>query len=382
MKMFNRHVTKLLSAYFNGELSPDQSGRVAKHLLACDHCRKEHDEIGLGVQLARQLPLASAPAEMWSEIEALLDNQSRKPIVGPRASRNLAFGWYRVAAFSAVMLVALSIGVLLVRRSHQGPPGESPEGAGGSRDVAGESWEVASLSGTIRIDQGHATSKGRLAVGGTLETDDSSTAKIDIAGIGEVEVGSNSRIRLLQTRSTEHRLALDHGRMQAKISAPPRLFFVDTPSAEAIDLGCAYTLEVDDLGRSLLHVTSGWVELVGHGREAYVPIGAMCQTRPGTGPGTPYFADATSAFTEALEKFDFESGGEEAFNALLSDSRARDTFTLWHLLSRVEGEQRSRVLGRMIKLVGLPKGVTRKGVMQLNQEMLDTWKDDLDTVWF
>jgi hypothetical protein len=170
--------------------------------------------------------------------------------------------------------------------------------------------------------------------------------------------------------------------MHAKISAPPRLFFVDTPSAEAIDLGCEYTLEVDDLGRSFLHVTSGWVELVGHGREAYVPIGAMCQTRPGTGPGTPYFADATSDFTEALEKFDFESVGEEAFNTVLSDSRPRDTFTLWHLLSRVEGEQRSRVLERMIKLVGLPKGVTRKGVMRLNQEMLDTWKDELDTVWF
>lgn len=375
MKMFNKHVTKLLSAYCNGELSPEQSRRVAEHLLACDRCRNEHGEIGLGVQLARQLPLASAPAEMWSEIEAQLDNQSRKPILRPQASRNLAFDWYRVAAFSAMLLIVSAIGVLLVRRSHEGPPGQPQE-------VAGESWEVASLSGTIRIDQGRATSKGRLAIGGTLETDGSSTAKINVAEIGEVEVDSNSRIRLVQTRPTEHRIALDHGRMHAKISAPPRLFFVDTPSAEAIDLGCAYTLEVDDLGRSFLHVTSGWVELVGHGRESYVPIGAMCQTRPGTGPGTPYFADATDAFAEALEKFDFENGGEDAFNAVLNDSRPRDTFTLWHLLSRVEGTERSRVLERMIKLVGLPTGVTRAGVMRLNQKMLDMWKDELDTVWF
>src|SRR5713226_2391815 len=178
MKMFNKHVTKLLSAYCNGELSPEQSHRVAEHLLACDRCRNEHDEIGLGVQLAKQLPLASAPAEMWSEIEALLDNQSRKPIFAPRASRDFAFGWYRVAAFSAVLLVALAIGVVLLRRSHDRPPDESGE-------VASESWEVASLSGTIRIDRGPATNKGRLAIGETLETDGSSRAKINVAEIGE-----------------------------------------------------------------------------------------------------------------------------------------------------------------------------------------------------
>lgn len=368
MKMFNKHVTKLLSAYCNGELSPGQSRPVSEHLLACDRCRNEHDEIRLGVQLATKLPLSPAPAEMWSNIEALLDNQSRKPILTPPASREFAFGWYRVAAFSALLLVALAIGLVVVRRSPDRPTGES--------------WEVASLSGKIRIERRRATDKGRLAIGETLETDGSSRAIINVPAIGEVEVDSNSRIRLVQTRSTEHRLALDLGRIHAQISAPPRLFFVDTPSAVAIDLGCAYTLEVDDSGRGLLHVTLGSVALVRNGREVYVPRYAMCETRPGIGPGTPYFEDAGDAFVQALEKFDFEDGGDEAFSAVLNDSRPRDTFTLWHLLSQVEGERRSRVLERMIKLVGLPTGVTRAGVMRLSRKMLDSWKDELDTVWF
>ena len=381
-KMFNKHVAKLLSAYCNGELSPEQSRRVAEHLLACDRCRNEHDEIELGVQLARQLPTASAPVEMWSEIEVLLDNQLRKPALTRRNSREFAFGWYRVAAFSAMLLVVSAIGVLLVRRSHQGPQREPREVAGEPQEVAGESWEVASLSGRIRINGGRATEKGRLAIGESLETDGSTRAIINVAKIGEVEVDPNSLIRLVQTRSTEHRLALDHGRIHAQISAPPRLFFVDTPSAVAVDLGCAYTLEVDDSGRGLLHVTLGYVALVRNGREVFVPRYAMCQTRTGIGPGTPYFEDAPDTLVQALEKLDFENGGEEALNAVLNDSRQRDTFTLWHLLSRVEGVERSRVLERMIKLVGLPTGVTRAGVMRLNQKMLDTWKDELDTVWF
>jgi ferric-dicitrate binding protein FerR (iron transport regulator) len=368
MTMFTKHVIKQLSAYCNGELAADQSQRVREHLLACKRCRKEHDEIKLGVNLAQQLPLASAPAEMWSEIEALLDEPSRRPVFEPKAPRlAFAFSWYRVAAVSAVILVGVAIGLMVSWRSIYNVPRAS--------------WAVESV-GAVRIDGNKISDKGRLAVGETLETGASSVAKVTVSEIGEVELDPNSRIRLVQTGLAEHRISLERGLIRATISAPPRLFFVDTPAAEAIDLGCVYTLQVDDAGRSLLHVTLGWVALVRNGREVYVPRFAMCQARPGIGPGTPYFEDASETFVRALDEFDFENGGERPFNTLLAEARPRDTFTLWHLLSRVEGDQRVQVLNRMIELVGLPNGITREGTLQLDQNMLDAWKDEMDTVWF
>ena len=366
--MFTKHVVKQLSAYCNGELAADQSQRVREHLLACKRCRIEHEEIRLGVNLAQQLPLASAPAEMWSEIEALLDEPSRRPVFEPKAPRLVfAFSWYRVAAVSAVLLAAVAIGLIVSSRSiYNGPRA---------------SLEVDSV-GAVRIGGDKIGNKARLAVGETLETGDFAQAKVTVSEIGEVELDSNSKIRLVRTGQAEHRIALDHGRMRATISAPPRLFFVDTPAAEAIDLGCVYTLQVDDAGTSLLHVTLGWVALVRNGREVYVPRYAMCEARPGIGPGTPYFEDASETFVRALEEFDFENGGERPFNTVLAEARPRDTFTLWHMLSRVEGDQRVRVLNRMIELVGLPSGITREGTLRLDQETLDAWKDEMDTVWF
>lgn len=364
MKMFTKHVIKQLSAYCNGELPAREARGVREHLLACERCRKQHSDVKLGMQLAQQLPPATAPAEMWSEIEALLDERSPRPVFQPKAPR-LAFGfsWFRVAAATAVLLVAVTIGLMWFNYA------------------PGVKWPVES-SGSVRIDGNHISDKGSIAAGETLETDNSSRARITIGVIGEVELDPNSRIRLVQTRLTEHRLALDRGRMSAKITAPPRFFFVDTPSAVAIDLGCAYTFEVDDAGRSFLHVTSGWVELVGNGRESYVPIGAMCEARLGFGPGTPYFDDASEDFVRALEKFDFEGGSHSEFSTVLKESRERDTFTLWHLLSRVEGDRRVQVLNRMIELVGLPNGVTREGTLQLDPKTLEAWKDEMDTVWF
>lgn len=360
--MFNNHVIKKLSAYCHSELPAEEARRVGEHLLVCERCRREYDDIKLGVQLAEQLPLVEAPSELWSEIDALLDARSSKPAVQPKPVRSwFGFPDFAIAATSALVLIVAA--VTAVWWLNYGP---------------GVTWEVARY--IVGSDQVAATT--RLAAGELLETDGKSRALLNVGQIGTVELEPNSRIRLIETAVTEHRLALDRGKITAKIWAPPRLFFVNTPSGEAIDLGCAYTLEVDDAGRSFLHVTSGWVALVGGGHESYVPIGAMCETRPSIGPGTPYFDDASDSLREALAKFDFENGGEDALKIVLAESTDRDTFTLWHLLSRVDESQRAEVLEAMIALVGLPASVTREAVMQLDPKSLELWKEELDTVWF
>jgi FecR protein len=373
--MFTEHVIKELSAYCNGEMAGPQSRRVAEHLLKCNRCHKEYEGIRLGVRLAEQLPILSAPAEMWSDIEALLDAAPRSSVPGANAG-----GWWsnwkslEWAAVAALVLIACAGGLLIYRASH------TPSSTDGLPPCM--AWPVTNLAGTPRIDGHRITSIGCLEAGELLETDDASRVNVSIPQIGEVEIAPNSRIRLITTNQSEHRLALERGRLHAQITAPPRLFFVDTPSAEAIDLGCDYTLEVDDAGAGLLRVTLGWVMLVRDGREAYVPIGAMCETRPGVGPGTPLFEDASPSFRNALAQYDFENGGDAALHTVLAEARPRDTFTLWQLLQRVDEPTRALVMDRMIALVGQPRCITRKGIMQLDKAMLDCWKDELDLVWF
>ncbi len=174
--------------------------------------------------------------------------------------------------------------------------------------------------------------------------------------------------------------------MHATIWAPPKLFFVDTPSARATDLGCAYTLEVDDAGSGLLHVTVGWVQLDSVNRSAIVPAGASCETRQGAGPGTPYYVDASAEFRAALARLDFEqmdSGSRRAsLDTVLIQARERDALTLWHLLFRTTEDERKSVYDRLTSLVPPPEGVTREGVLRLDERMLDRWRDRLQLGWF
>jgi hypothetical protein len=365
--MFSTHVTKDISAYCHGELSNQESKQFAEHIISCAKCRAKFEEVKLGVKLAEQLPQLAAPDHLWRELEPLLDQQSD-------VQRGRSFSWQMKAA--AVVLVLLSGWAVWLVYSNR---------ADAIMMVNGKpAWRVKRLDGTPKIGAESISNNGELAVGEWLETDGKSRAQIAVSSIGSVEVDENTRIRLLETHPTEHRLELARGKMSAHIWAPPRLFFVNTPSAVAADLGCAYTLEVDDQGSSLLHVTSGWVALELQDRESVVPAGAACETRPGLGPGTPYFEDASQVFRDSLKLVDFDTdvnARSAALVSILDQARPRDTLTLWHLLARVDGEDRARVYDKMAALFPPPAGVTREGVLALNQQMLDAWREELERTW-
>ena len=362
--MFARHYRKHLSAYAHGEVAPDEAARVAAHLDACAACRTEFEEIKLGIRLAESLPSAVAPDHIWDGIEAALVRETAGE--RQRASRPQTFFSSRrrmvAAAFATVLLALVAGGVWLYVRAQR------------------PWWEVARVEGAPRVASGSIGDRGRLRVGEWLETDAASRAEIAVADIGQVEVEPNTRVRLVETRLTEHRLELERGTLHARFWAPPRLFFVNTPSAVAADLGCAYTLEVDDAGRGLLHVTSGYVALETEARSAIVPAGAACMTQPGAGPGTPFFEDAPEAFVESLAKLDLEND-PASLDAVLNGARPRDTLTLWHLLARVGHEDRARVYERLAALAPPPEGVTRDGIVGLDRAMLDAWKSNLEKDW-
>ena len=375
--MFSRHVTKDISAYCHGELSSEQSKQFAEHIILCTRCRTKYEEVKLGIKFAEQLPQLSAPEHLWRNVEHLLDKQT-ETAVGTTSLKRTAFWTWRVqmAAAAALLLIAAAGALWIYNRPTAVGPIQ-PDGPKGA-------WLVRRLDGTPRIGTETISHNGQLGIGDWLETDGNSRAQIAVGSIGNVDIDENTRVRLLANEPTEHRLELARGKMSARIWAPPRLFFVDTPSAVAADLGCAYTLEVDEHGGSILHVTSGWVALQLKDRESIVPAGAACETQPGIGPGTPYFVDSTQPFRDALKKIDFHDVGNSqttALSSMLDQARPRDTLTLWHLLPRVKGEDRARVYDKLAAFAPPPAGVTREGVLRLDQTMLDTWRQTLEQEW-
>lgn len=290
-----------------------------------------------------------------------------------------ASGWTPRFAAATVLLLALTVSGLLLRLA----PVELSNAP---------AWDVARLSGAPRVGNfslASDSSKAQLRVGQLMVTDNSSRASLNVAAVGEIYVDPDSRVRLVESGSNRSRLALELGTIHAAIWAPPGEFVVDTPSASAVDLGCAYTLHVNEDGSGTLRTTLGWVGFHKDGHDSFIPAGAMCTTRPVQGPGTPYFEDASEQLRGALHAFDFESlsaaDRQQALRMILAQARRRDAFTLWHLLFRVNDEERPLLYDRLASLMPPPAGVTREGTLALNSSIMDAWWNAFDlgdiSVW-
>ncbi|MGA3325353.1 MAG: FecR domain-containing protein [Terriglobia bacterium] len=293
-------------------------------------------------------------------------------MIGDRRWRFFPRWWGLFPALAtAATLAAIAGWILLV-------PGKGPAPA----MVSG--WDVSRVEGTPRIGPmaiSGKEGKTRLGVGQLLETDNQSRASLQADDTGRIEVEPSTRLRLLTMNAGLKRVALDRGTIHAYIWAPPGQFVVDTPSAVTVDLGCAYTLQVDDSGVGLVRTSLGWVGFKLNGHESFIPAGAACATRPKVGPGTPYFEDASVKFRAALTRFDFEDSTPQQragdLAIVLGEARQRDALTLWHLLARVDESQRALTYDHLAKLAPAPAGITREGILRLDQPMLDLWWNDL-----
>jgi ferric-dicitrate binding protein FerR (iron transport regulator) len=273
------------------------------------------------------LPLVEAPEEIWAAIEAARERPQR-------GIRRASFARMAIAATITIGLLAGVAYWVVAHRSRQ--------------------W---------------------------IETGPASRATLRIGDLGTVDVAPNSRLRVVPSATQVHRLELAYGGLYAKISAPPRLFFVETPAGTAVDLGCEYALNVDKNGYGVLGVTKGWVSFQWNKIESLVPAGASCRIFRGGGPGVPRFDDATAALKQALEELGTERAQGDTLQAILTAARVRDTLTLWHLLARVEPADRARVFDRIAALTPVPAGVSREKALLLDPETLMRWKEELAWTW-
>jgi hypothetical protein len=230
-------------------------------------------------------------------------------------------------------------------------------------------WNVATTEGTRLLT--------RLSKGESINTGPHSQARLNLNDVGEVELEPNTQLSVLAIRPDEQRLALHHGTIHALIWAPPGRFIVNTPSAQTVDLGCQYTLNVNTDGVGLVEVSVGWVAFEDKGRESFIPAAAACVTRPGKGPGIPYYEDASKELIDALHRFDADSD-QPAIAAILASARPRDAISLWHLLRRVQPVDRAQVYDRLSQFIAIPAGVTRDGVLAANPQMIDSLWNTFD----
>lgn len=266
-----------------------------------------------------------------------------------------------VACAAAAVLVLINVRTTRVTHACRGSAGFAFSGQGG--DVSCNGAHVAS---------------GVLPVGGQLDTGTNS-ASLTIANIGVADLGTHTRVRLERTDAQRHQLALDRGHMHAKVNAPPRLFAVSTPATSVVDLGCEYTIDIDDTGAGEISVRIGSVELAAPGGGLVVaPAGSRTTLLAGKRPGLPVGHSANPAVRAAVAAY--EHGDLTAIDALLAAAEDKDAITLI-ALAAVDDAHRATVLARLVELSPPPDAEITVDTAMRDPEKLAAWRTDIVDVY-
>jgi hypothetical protein len=319
---------------------------------------------------------AGEPEPEIARLEKLLaryrapEQALRLPPLRDLPVRDWKQNWFRPPVYAAAGLVAVIVLALAVVLMRPVAP------------VAETGMRFEAITGAPRLN-GTAAASGALQLGQRLETGAADAATVRVADIGWVQVGPGSVVSLLENREGRRRLRLEHGVLRAQIAAPPAVFVVETPSARAIDLGCAYTLTLSPAGEGEIQVTAGWVQMDFGYVQSLVPAGYAARVAPGpqmTGRiSPPYLQQTSPEFRDVLVAWWQQTARAEpvarkaALTQLLVRAEKRDALTLLNMFRRAEEDERGRIYDRLNALVPAPPEVTRAEVVAGTRNATGPW---------
>src|SRR6516225_5764672 len=135
---WGRHATDDLSAFSDGMIPAEESARVSEHLMHCNSCGKEYEEVRFGAALASRLGRASAPDGLWSSIERRWEEE-RTPfsLSAKQQPFWLAIRRQRMAAAAAALALGLGVAALTLTRFGPLRRANRPSGASTGTSVGG-----------------------------------------------------------------------------------------------------------------------------------------------------------------------------------------------------------------------------------------------------
>lgn len=240
----------------------------------------------------------------------------------------------------------------------------------------GENWEVTAVRGLPLINNEKVLTSADFDDGDILYTGSAGQTEINIPKAGKITASSNTIIkRLPKTYAVE----LKKGTISASITSTEKKFTIIIPGANVADYypGCVFKI-TSDTGYSLIEEITSWLKITGGGREVYLPSNYNCAVWESSGPGLPYFVNASSSFIDALQSFVFRRGTQAEISLIESIATEYDVVSIWHLFQIAPEEFRLPIFNLIDKFVPPPTGSSQQELLALNKDMLMLWLKDIE----
>ena len=233
-------------------------------------------------------------------------------------------------------------------------------------------WKVRTITGNVLIN-GQIRATERWEENESLVTDNLSKAVINVPKTGRIEVDENSFLILLKAKDNGNRIKFLKGSIRVINSNLQPNLTIEIDNSLIYDRGGTFQITIDDNSYTYLKVEYGYLEIEQKGRKFFIDEGYTCEVRPNTHPGVPYRVDAPDELKSEIRKLDYEGGGDESVQKIISMATESDMLTLLGLIPKSSESYRSVLFNKISAYYPPPSGVTLAGIVKLDPDMLEKW---------
>ena len=242
--------------------------------------------------------------------------------------------------------------------------------------TAANEWNVSLISGNPLINNEPIVKMTEFIPGDMMLTDDISSASIDIAEIGRINIFSSTSFGRLDDNNSGE---LHNGKLKVNTVEANDNLHIAIPGAiiENIDFDTGYSLEVDSKGNSLIVLERGWLQVNSGDDEIIFPEKYSLKIFGKGGVSLPYYSKSGLYFAALFEDYLFNGKKNITLDRIIESSTEKEAIILWNLLRMVKPDQRSSVYDKLYELVPHKDDIAKDDMLSLDQDKMQSWLDEI-----
>jgi hypothetical protein len=223
-----------------------------------------------------------------------------------------------------------------------------------------------------------ANSSGNISQGESLNTDSKSRIMVDVPQMGKLQIDTNTTIVVEKAKDGDNRVLLKRGSFKIINSALMPEFTIHLSNSFVIDHGGVFSISADESDNIKIIIEFGFVEIGYKNQSYFVREGYVCEIKNNYPPGIPYRLNASDTLKNEVEKFNYENGGDDSVQKIISAAHKEDMLTLLALIPNTSQLQRQILFQVLANHYPPPTGVTQMGIIKADSEMLYKWWEEIE----
>jgi hypothetical protein len=237
-------------------------------------------------------------------------------------------------------------------------------------------WQIIGYSGTYQLSD-QKNPLNNFYLNQKITTSENGSVVIAIPKLGKLSLEPRTEIQLLNDKENSSRVYLYKGKVTVTTFVQNRQFSVETLNAAFTENLTDFSVEQLSSGITHVKINSGLLTINLANEVFKLPGKYRCDILTKNSYNIPVHLDASIGFINGIKDFEIGNISIEIISRILDAASDKDIFSLWHLIKKANRIYRPLIFDRLNSLSPAPEKVKKDGVIQLDDEMMNTWLEKM-----